>query len=158
MRFRWARWVPRSNSDYIHPSVSAATERDKLIFGRACIRRWNPFPPESFPSASSREPGFSPARRGISREFCELRLVNPAPALRQVVPVGFHRLNQFYLSAASPVLDLLFATDGSVRIKRALVVHQPGQVVPTGESFHNLGSCAPRRDASELPVAPVYST
>jgi len=52
--------------------------------------------------------------------------------------VGVHRLDQLDFLAAPPACDLLFTAGRRVWIDKAFVVHQPSQVVLTGESLNNL--------------------
>ncbi len=50
------------------------------------------------------------------------------------MPVRIHKLDQLDLLASSPAFNLFFAIDRGVRIEKALVVNQTGQVVPASES------------------------
>src|SRR5258708_1159683 len=78
---------------------------------------------------------FSSGARDLARSSCEVWFVDVTPALRQVMPVRIHRLNESYLLASSPAFDLFFAIDRSVWIEKAFVVHQTSQAVATGKAL-----------------------
>ena len=87
---------------------------------------------------------FTSGARDLARSSCEFRLVDVAPALRQILPVRIHGFNQFYLLAASPPFDFFFASYCSVRVHKALVVHKASEVVTTSESRSQFVLVLPR--------------
>ena len=71
------------------------------------------------------------------------------------MPMRIHGLDEFYLLAAAPAFNFLFAIDRCVRIEEALVVRQTSQVVPASESLYDFVLVPQRR--VRLPVIPVYT-
>jgi hypothetical protein len=84
------------------------------------------------------------------RISCDLRFVNVALTLSQVIPVWIHGSNELDLLAASPDFNLFLAIDGGGRIEKALVLNEPSQVVTAGKAFNDFVLMLPNA-AREVP-------
>jgi hypothetical protein len=119
-----------TNRDYIHTQARPATPGVANSTANA-----DRFEAGTLPNGVIPKPRvFASGARDLARITTERWLINVAPVLSQVMPMRIQGLDEGDLLAPSPAFNLFFAVDCWVRIEKALVLNETGQIVQAGET------------------------